>query len=51
MKKFIIISILSLSTGTGILSTQTVSKNTVKPLETAINPTLSGFKKDLGSAD
>jgi hypothetical protein len=51
MKKFIIITIVSLTAATGILSSQTTAKPTAKPEAISLAPSTSGFKKDLGQAD
>jgi hypothetical protein len=52
MKKFIIITIVSLTTATGILSSQTNTKPVAKPeVETAVASSTSAFRKDLGQAD
>lgn len=51
MKKFIIVTIVSLSVATGILSSQTTTKQTVKPEVATLTSSTSGFRKDLGQAD
>jgi hypothetical protein len=51
MKKFIIITIVSLSVATGILSSQTTTKQTVKPEATTFASSSTAFRKDLGQAD
>jgi hypothetical protein len=51
MKKFIIITIVSLTAATGILSSQTTVKQTAKSEAISFAPSISAFKKDLGQAD
>ncbi len=51
MKKFIIITIVSLVAATGILSSQTSAKPTVKTDVAAVASSTSAFRKDLGQAD
>ena len=51
MKKFIIITIVSLTTVTGMLSSKTTFHQSIKPEVFSISPSLSGFKNDLGQAD
>jgi len=51
MKKFIIITIVSLTAATGILSSQTTVKKSATPEAVALAPSTSGFRKDLGQAD
>jgi len=47
MKKFILIAIVSLSTGALSIS----KKESVKPTVAQVNLSVTGLKRDLGSAD
>ncbi|WP_184550382.1 hypothetical protein [Mucilaginibacter sp. FT3.2] len=51
MKNLIIITIVSLTTASGILSLQTTTKKIAKPEAVALAPSVSDFRKDLGQAD
>jgi hypothetical protein len=51
MKKIIIITIVTLTTATGILSSQTPDKQGAKSEASVIAPSTTAFRKDLGQAD
>jgi len=52
MKKLIIITLVTLGSATGILSSQTTIRQSVKPEAIAVAPSASSaFRKDLGQAD
>ncbi|MDN3579244.1 hypothetical protein [Mucilaginibacter flavus] len=51
MKKIIIITIVSLTSATGILSSQTPAKQSAAPQSATIAPSTIDFRKDLGQAD